>query len=66
MMKKDGHNMAADYDKGQEVKILNHNGLQYIKLDDLIKWLKDNKEESPEIETNWLIKVFVRLKNSTK
>lgn len=66
MMKKDGHNMVADYDKGHEVKILHHNGFQYVKLDDIIKWLNNNKEEAPEIETDWLIKVFVRLKNSTK
>jgi hypothetical protein len=66
MMKKDGKYMASDYDKGTTIKIFKHKGLQYVKLDDIIKWLKDNRENSLEIETDWLIKVFVRIKNDTK
>lgn len=63
-MKKDGKYMAADYEAGTEIKMLDHNGERYIKISDIIKWLKDNKKEAADIETEWLIKVFVKLKNT--
>lgn len=64
MMKKDGHNMYSDYDDTTKVNILVHNKFQWVKLDDLIKWLKVNRPNADQIEVDWLIKVLVRLKNT--
>lgn len=66
MMKKDGHKMEADYDDLMQVKMLLYKKELYIRLDDIIKWLRYNKDSADNIETEWLIKVFVRLKNSAK
>lgn len=66
MMKKDGKNMAADYDTGRTVSVVFHKGFQYVKIDDIIKWLKENRDNAEEIDTDWLIKIFIRLKNDTK
>lgn len=56
--------MKEDYSTGKEIKLIEHNGAKYVKLDDLIDWLKNNQENAPEIETHWLIKIFIRLKHS--
>lgn len=65
-LQKDGEWMASDYDNPKEIKVLMVTGIPYIKVDDLISWLKENVHQAKSIETNWLIKVFVRLKNITK
>ena len=56
--------MREDYSKGMEIKLQVIKGDTYIKLDDLIKWLKNNQDEADIIETHWLIKTFIILKNS--
>ena len=38
--------MREDYSKGMEIKLLVIKGDNYIKLDDLIKWLKNNQDEA--------------------
>lgn len=59
--------MWSDYETNPKaIKVLITNGIQYIKLEDIISWLKENRPNADTIETDWLIKVFVRLKNSTK
>lgn len=58
--------MQEDWKNAKDIKVLTWKGRQYIALDDIIGWLKENQEDAPEIETHWLIKVFVRLKNVTK
>lgn len=66
MKKKDGQYMESDYDKGKEITVYWSGGRPLVNLDDLISWLKENREDAPDIETDWLIKVFVRVKNSTR
>lgn len=58
--------MTEDYSNGKEIAVLTLKGKQYIKLDDLIGWLKENQSNAEEIETHWLIKTLVKLKNETK
>lgn len=59
-------NMTEDYSNGKKITVLTVKGKQYVKLDDLIEWLKENQSDAEEIETHWLIKTFVKLKNETK
>jgi len=63
-MIQDGKYMAADLGEGaKEIKLQCIAGDNYIKIKDLIVWLDENRENSELIETDWLIKVFVKLNN---
>lgn len=64
MKKKDGKYTEADWKKGKQIKLQCIGGENYIKLKDLIAWLRENREDAEQIETDWLIKVFVKLSNS--
>lgn len=66
MMKKDGHNMYSDYENGSKVRLIRKDCVLYISVDDIITWLKENRPEAELIESDWLIKAFVRLKNSKR
>lgn len=64
MMKKDGKWTYSDWDtKDNPCRMINVNGERWINMTDLIAWLK-KQGINKFIETSWLTKVFVKLKNS--
>lgn len=64
MMKKDGQYTEADWDSNlHSVRMIEIKGERYICMSDLLSWFK-SQVTNKFIETKWLIKVFVKLKNS--
>ena len=50
---------------GFAIQTLHFKGHEYIKVDDLIGWLRANQPLCEEkISVHWLIKTFVKMKNT--
>lgn len=56
--------MSDEEQEQFNMKTLKALGFEWIKTDDLIKWLKIVQEKQEDVSIHWIIKAIVKMKNS--
>lgn len=57
--------MAEEKESVMNIKVLEALGEDWIKISDLLAWLRVNQAKDEHVSIHWIIKSIVKMKNST-